>query len=178
MTLHHSKHHQAYVNGLNGVVAAHPELQSMSLVELLTRFNELPESAQTAVRNHGGGHANHSLFWQVMRPARPNNRPEGDLANLIESAFGSFDNFKEKFAENALGQFGSGWSWLVVSDGKLELMKSANQDSPLMEGKRPILGNDVWEHAYYLKYQNRRADYVNAWWDIVNWDQVAINLQA
>ena len=176
MTIHHTKHHQAYVNGLNKAVSDHAELDGMSLEELLSKIKQLPESAQTAVRNSGGGHANHSLFWNTMRPAQDNNLPGGDLAARIESTFGSFENFQEKFNQNALTQFGSGWSWLVVHNEQLELMKSANQDSPIMEGKRPVLGIDVWEHAYYLKYQNRRADYVQAWWGLVNWDQVAKNL--
>lgn len=177
MNLHHTKHHQAYVNGLNAVVADHSDLAGKTVEELLRGFGSLPESAQTAVRNHGGGHHNHTLFWQIMRPAQEKNAPAGRLAQVIDSTFGSFDRFKEIFSNNAMTQFGSGWSWLVVADGKLELMKSANQDSPLMEGKTPILGIDVWEHAYYLKYQNRRADYVQAWWDLVNWNQVAENMQ-
>jgi Fe-Mn family superoxide dismutase len=177
MTIHHTKHHQAYVNGLNAVVADHSELAGKSIEELLRGFHNLPPSAQNAVRNSGGGHHNHTLFWQVMRPASQPNLPNGRLGQMIDATFESFDKFKQVFNQNALTQFGSGWSWLVVSEGKLELMKSPNQDSPLMEGKTPILGIDVWEHAYYLKYQNRRADYVNAWWDLVNWAQVAENLE-
>jgi len=177
MTIHHTKHHQAYVNGLNAVVAEHSELAGKSIEELLRGFKNLPPSAQNGVRNSGGGHHNHTLFWQIMRPARQQNVPNGRLGQLIDSTFDSFEKFKEVFSQNALTQFGSGWSWLAVTDGKLELLKTPNQDSPLMENKTPILGIDVWEHAYYLKYQNRRADYVNAWWDLVNWDQVAENLE-
>lgn len=177
MTIHHTKHHQAYVNGLNAVVKDHPELAGKSIEELLRGFQNLPQSAQNGVRNSGGGHHNHTLFWQVMQPASQSNLPNGRLGQMIDATFDSFEKFKNAFSQNALTQFGSGWSWLVVSDGKLELMKTPNQDSPLMEGKTPILGIDVWEHAYYLKYQNRRADYVNAWWDLVNWTQVAENLE-
>ncbi len=177
MTIHHTKHHQAYITKLNEAVAVHPDLAGKSLADLLTGINQLPESARTAIRNHGGGHYNHSLFWQTMRPSQEQNTPTGNLAQQIESTFGSFETFREAFAKNAGDQFGSGWSWLVLNNGKLELVKTANQDCPLMDGKRPVLGIDVWEHAYYLKYQNRRADYVKAWWDVVNWDQVAKNLR-
>jgi Fe-Mn family superoxide dismutase len=173
MNIHHTKHHQAYITKLNEAVAAHPELAGKSLEQLLTHIPSAPESARAALRNHGGGHHNHSLFWKVMRAPQADNAPSGPLAEQIFSTFGSFDSFKEAFSKNAMDQFGSGWSWLVVHDGELELLKTANQDSPLMDGKRPILGIDVWEHAYYLKYQNRRADYVAAWWSLVNWDEVS-----
>jgi Fe-Mn family superoxide dismutase len=177
MTIHHTKHHQTYVTKLNEVVAAHAELSGMSLEDLLQKIQTLPESARMAVRNHGGGHHNHSLFWRVMQSPKVENSPTGRLGEQLNSTFGSFEKFKEAFSKNALDQFGSGWSWLVVNKDKLELMKTPNQDSPLMEGKRPLLGLDVWEHAYYLKYQNRRPDYVAAWWQVVNWDFVARSLQ-
>lgn len=178
MTIHHTKHHQTYVTKLNETVAAHAGLAGRSLEDLIRNINSLPETARTAIRNHGGGHHNHSLFWQVMRPKQVDNAPTGQLAEHISSTFGSFDKFKEGFTKNALDQFGSGWSWLVMHKNQLELMKTPNQDSPLMEGKIPLLGIDVWEHAYYLKYQNRRPDYVAAWWQVVNWETVAAKLQA
>ena len=176
MKIHHGKHHQAYIDKLNAAVGTAPELASKSVEDLLRGLDKLPEAIRGAVRNHGGGHANHSLFWQVMRPVQQNNAPSGKLAEKIKSTFESFENFKTTFAANAVGQFGSGWSWLVSAGDKLELLATPNQDSPISVGKRPLLGLDVWEHAYYLKYQNRRADYVQAWWDVVNWDQVAKNL--
>lgn len=181
MTIHHTKHHQTYVTKLNEAIASQPEVGQRPLEETLRNINAVPESVRTAVRNNGGGHHNHSLFWKVMGPAKEDNAPTGRLSELLESSFGSFEKFKDAFNKNAMDQFGSGWSWLVVnSEGnqdKLELMRTANQDSPLMEGKQPVLGLDVWEHAYYLKYQNRRADYVAAWWKVVNWDEVAGQLQ-
>jgi len=177
MEIHHDKHHAAYVNKLNGALEGHPELQAKSVEDLLRGIAQVPESIRTAVRNHGGGHANHSLFWTVMSP-NGGGAPSGELASAIDSAFGGFDAFKEKFTGAAGGQFGSGWGWLVVSNGALEVVARANQDSPLMDGKTPILGVDVWEHAYYLKYQNRRPDYLKAWWNVVAWDEVARRFQA
>ena len=172
MEIHHDKHHAAYVTNLNKALDGHPELQSQSVEDLLRGIDRVPESIRTAVRNHGGGHANHSLFWQIMGPQGGGN-PGGDLAAAIDSAFGSFQSFKEKLTTAATGQFGSGWGWLVVAGGKLDVIARPNQDSPLMEGKTPLLGVDVWEHAYYLKYQNRRPDYLAAWWNTVNWQAVA-----
>jgi len=171
MQIHHDKHHAAYVTNLNKALDGHPDLQSKSVEDLLRGFDSVPESIRTAVRNHGGGHANHSLFWQVMGPQ--GGTPSGDLASAIDRDFGSFQSFKEKLTNAAAGQFGSGWGWLVVDGGKLDVIARPNQDSPLMEGKTPLLGVDVWEHAYYLKYQNRRPDYLAAWWNTVNWQQVA-----
>lgn len=173
MEIHHGKHHNAYVTNLNKALEGQADLQNKSLEELLTSLNSLPSNIQTAVRNNGGGHWNHSLFWQIMSP-NGGGAPSGDLANAINSAFGSFDAFKEQFAAAAAGRFGSGWAWLVVApDGSLSITSTPNQDNPLMEGKTAILGLDVWEHAYYLKYQNRRPDYISAWWNVVNWEEVA-----
>ncbi len=173
MEIHHTKHHAGYVNNLNKALESAPELANKSLEELLANHCALvPESIRTAVRNHGGGHINHSFFWEIMGP-NAGGQPSGKIAEAITQTFGSFEKFKEKFTEAALGRFGSGWAWLVLTpDRKLEVYSTANQDSPLMEGKIPILGIDVWEHAYYLKYQNRRADYVQAWWNVVNWAAV------
>lgn len=170
MEIHHGKHHQAYVTNVNKALESAPELATKSLDELLASNCALvPESIRTAVRNNGGGHANHSLFWELMGP-KAGGAPSGKLAEAINSTFTSFDNFKEKFTAAALGRFGSGWAWLVKSPaGKLEVFSTANQDSPTMEGNQVVLGLDVWEHAYYLKYQNRRPEYVNAWWNVVNW---------
>ncbi len=172
MEIHHGKHHQAYVDNLNKALANEPELAKKSVEDLLRSFASVPASIQTAVRNHGGGHANHSLFWEIMGPGG-GGAPEGALATAIDGAFGSFTALQEKVNAAAMGQFGSGWGWLVVADGKLEVVARPNQDSPLAEGKTPILGVDVWEHAYYLHYQNRRADYLKAWWNTVRWDKVA-----
>jgi Fe-Mn family superoxide dismutase len=172
MQIHHDKHHAAYVTNLNKALEAHPDLQSKSVEDLLRGFDSVPEAIRTAVRNHGGGHANHSLFWQVMGP-NGGGTPSGDLAAAIDRDFGSFQSFKEKLTNAAAGQFGSGWGWLVTDGGKLDVIARPNQDSPLMEGKTPLLGVDVWEHAYYLKYQNRRPDYLAAWWNTVNWSEVA-----
>lgn len=175
MEIHHDKHHAAYVSKLNDALAKHPGLQKKSVEDLLRGIDEVPEDIRTAVRNHGGGHANHSLFWPIMGP-NGGGQPEGDLGKAIADKFGSFDAFKEKFGTTAGGQFGSGWGWLVVDgSGDLDLYSLPNQDSPLMKGHTPILGLDVWEHAYYLKYQNKRPDYIQAWWDVVNWEQVASN---
>ncbi len=172
MEIHHDKHHATYVTKLNEATANHPDLQAKSVEDLLRGIDQVPEQIRGAVRNHGGGHANHSLFWQVMGPNAGGN-PSGELADAIQQAFGSFESLKEKLTNAAAGQFGSGWGWLVVSGGKLDVIARPNQDSPLMEGKTPILGVDVWEHAYYLKYQNRRPDYLAAWWSTVNWPEVA-----
>lgn len=170
MELHHGKHHATYVTKLNEAISKAPELSDKPVEELLRNSDALPIAIRTAIRNHGGGHHNHSLFWQMLRPIRENNAPEGALKDMIEKAFGSFDAFKEQFAKDALGLFGSGWCWLVKdAAGTLKIITTPNQDSPLMQGLTPILGLDVWEHAYYLKHQNRRADYINGWWNIVNW---------
>lgn len=174
MNIHHTKHHNTYVTGLNGALEDHSDLQSKSVEELVSNIDEIPESIRTAVRNHGGGHANHSLFWKVLSPNGGGN-PSGELADKINEKFGSLDTFKEEFQAAAAARFGSGWAWLVVNNGELEITSTPNQDSPLMEGKTPILGLDVWEHAYYLNYQNRRPDYAKAFWDIVNWEEVAKN---
>ncbi len=173
MEIHHTKHHQAYINNLNKALEGHADLEAKSVEELLAGIAQVPEGIRGAVRNHGGGHANHSLFWKVMAPG--GGAPAGDLAAAIDRDFGGFEAFKEKFSAAAGGRFGSGWAWLAVAGDRLEVLSTANQDSPLMEGKRPILGLDVWEHAYYLNYQNRRPDYIQAWWNVVNWSQVAAN---
>jgi Fe-Mn family superoxide dismutase len=172
MEIHHDKHHAAYVTNLNKALEAHPELQSKSAEELVRDLNALPEGIRGAVRNHGGGHLNHTLFWEIMGPGGGGS-PSGELAAAIDQAFGSLATFKEKLSAAAMGQFGSGWGWLVMKGGKLEIVARPNQDSPLMEGSTPLLGVDVWEHAYYLKYQNRRADYLQAWWNVVRWSAVA-----
>jgi len=171
MQIHHGKHHQAYVTNLNAALDKHPELHAKSLDDLLRDLNAVPEDIRTAVRNNGGGHWNHSLFWKLMAP-NAGGAPTGVVADAINSSFGSFDKFKEQFQAAGVGRFGSGWAWLVSSGSKLEIVSTPNQDNPLMEGKRAILGVDVWEHAYYLKYQNRRPDYLAAWWNVVNWTEV------
>jgi superoxide dismutase, Fe-Mn family len=176
MQIHHGKHHATYVTKLNEALQAHPELQDKSVEDLLRGFDAVPQAIQTAVKNHGGGHANHSLFWQVMGPGG-GGEPEGDLATALSEQFGGFQPFKEKLTNAAANQFGSGWGWLVYSNGNLEVVAKPNQDSPLMEGKTPLLGVDVWEHAYYLKYQNRRPDYLAAWWNTVRWSEVADRLR-
>ena len=175
MQIHHGKHHQTYVTNLNAALEKHPDLQSKSVEDLLRDINKVPEEIRTAVRNNGGGHLNHSMFWQLMGPAAGGS-PSGALGDAIKSAFGSFDGFKEQFAKAGVGRFGSGWAWLIDNGGKLAIESTANQDPPIMEGKKAILGLDVWEHAYYLKYQNRRADYITAWWNTVNWSAVASRL--
>ncbi len=173
MEIHHDKHHAAYVNNLNKALEGHADLQNKSIEELLGSISSLPQDIQMAVRNNGGGHANHTLFWQVMGP-NGGGQPTGDLANAINSAFGGFDAFKQQFSAAGATRFGSGWAWLLVApDGSLSITSTANQDSPLMEGKKAILGLDVWEHAYYLKYQNRRPDYITAFFNVINWDEVA-----
>jgi Fe-Mn family superoxide dismutase len=171
MEIHHTKHHQTYINNVNAALEGSP-LASKTVEALISDLNAVPENIRTAVRNNGGGHANHSLFWTIMKPGG-GGEPSGDLAAAIRSAFGGFDQFREQFTKAALGRFGSGWAWLSVDHGKLIIESTPNQDSPLMEGRIPILGLDVWEHAYYLKYQNRRNEYVAAWWNVVNWDEVA-----
>lgn len=168
MRIHHTKHHQAYVDKLNAAVTGTP-FEKKTVEELLEGINSVPENIRMAVRNHGGGHANHSLFWTILSKSS-HKMPTGDLSKAIDKTFGSFDEFKKKFAEAAATRFGSGWAWLAVSKGKLEIYSTGNQDSPLMEGKVPVLGLDVWEHAYYLKYQNKRPDYIEAFWNIVNWE--------
>jgi len=178
MRIHHDKHHAAYVNNLNAALEGHPELANKDLEELLRDLNSVPENIRTAVRNNGGGHANHTLFWEIMKPGGAK-APSGELASAIDAAFGSFDAFKEAFSKAAATRFGSGWAWLVVTkDGKLAVTSTPNQDTPIMDGDTPILGLDVWEHAYYLKYQNRRPDYIAAWWNVVNWDEVAARYRA
>jgi Fe-Mn family superoxide dismutase len=182
MGIHHGKHHNAYVTNLNNAIAG-TDLESKSVEELITNLSAVPENIRGAVRNNGGGHVNHTMFWQIMGPSA-GGEPTGALAEAINAAFGSFASFKEQFAKAGVGRFGSGWAWLVVNGGKLEICSTANQDNPTMgkavagcEGT-PILGLDVWEHAYYLNYQNRRPDYIAAWWNVVNWDQVAKNFAA
>ncbi len=172
MEIHHTKHHQGYVTNLNAALEKAPDLQNKSLEDLLGSIDSVPEGIRTAVRNNGGGHWNHSMFWQIMGPATAG-EPTGKLADAMKSAFGGYTQFKEKFAAAATGRFGSGWAWLLAEGGKLSIESTPNQDNPVMQGKSPILGLDVWEHAYYLKYQNRRADYIGAWWNVVNWDEVA-----
>ncbi|WP_126425344.1 superoxide dismutase [Brevibacillus marinus] len=177
MEIHHDRHHATYVNNLNAVLEGHADLQAKSVEELISNLDAVPEAIRTAVRNNGGGHANHTLFWEILSP-NGGGAPSGALADAINAAFGSFDNFKAEFTKAATGRFGSGWAWLVVDNGKLAVTSTPNQDSPLMEGKTPILGLDVWEHAYYLKYQNKRPDYINAFWNIVNWDEVSKRYEA
>jgi Fe-Mn family superoxide dismutase len=172
MQIHHGKHHQAYVTNLNAALDKHPALHGHSLDELLKNLAAVPDDIRMAVRNNGGGHWNHTFFWNLMAP-NAGGAPTGALAEAIASSFGSFDAFKEKFAAAGMGRFGSGWAWLVDNGGSLEIMSTPNQDNPLMEGRKAILGVDVWEHAYYLKYQNRRADYLAAFWNVVNWSAVA-----
>ncbi|MFM5297179.1 superoxide dismutase [Aeromonas veronii] len=178
MEIHHSRHHQTYINNLNAALETAPELAALPVEELLRRFDTLPATLQGAVRNHGGGHANHSLFWLVMSP-QGGGEPSGELALAIERELGGFDAFKQAFTQAALSRFGSGWAWLVVDKaGRLQVESSANQDSPLMHGHTPILGLDVWEHAYYLKYQNKRPDYIAAFYQVVDWAEVARRYQA
>jgi Fe-Mn family superoxide dismutase len=171
MEIHHGKHHAAYVNNLNAALEKHPELQSKSIDELLRGINTVPEDIRTAVRNNGGGHLNHTMFWQIMGP-NAGGAPTGAIADAISSSFGSFDSFKEQFSKAGVGRFGSGWAWVIASGGKLTIESTPNQDSPIMEGKAAVFGIDVWEHAYYLKYQNRRPDYISAWFNVVNWTEI------
>ncbi|GIW24233.1 superoxide dismutase [Meiothermus sp.] len=173
MEIHHGKHHAAYVNNLNAALEKHPELHSWSIEDLLSKIAQVPEDIRTAVRNNGGGHHNHTLFWDILTPGGAK-EPTGKLAEAIQATFGSFEELKNKLTQAGLTRFGSGWAWLVKDkDGKLLVYSTANQDSPLMEGHTPLLGIDVWEHAYYLKYQNRRPDYLAAIWNVINWDKVA-----
>lgn len=169
MEIHHTKHHNTYVTNLNAAVAG-TEFENQSVEELMTNINSVPEDKQTAVRNNGGGHYNHSLFWQLL--SKDGGQPTGEVAEAIDAKFGSFEAFQEAFAEAATKRFGSGWAWLVVNNGELEVVSTPNQDNPLMEGKTPVLGLDVWEHAYYLNYQNKRPDYIKAFWNVVNWEKV------
>jgi Fe-Mn family superoxide dismutase len=180
MQIHHGKHHQTYITNLNTALGKHPELGDTDVEDLLRNIHTIPEDIRTAVRNNGGGHHNHSLFWTVMAPPQNGGggEPSGKLADAIKRTFGEFAKLKEQLQNAAVSQFGSGWGWLTVADGKLEIAGRPNQDSPLMDGRTPILGVDVWEHAYYLKYQNRRADYVSAWWNVVNWQEVARRYEA
>jgi len=175
MQIHHGKHHAAYVNNLNAALEKHADLAAKSAEALISGLSAVPEAIRTAVRNNGGGHVNHTMFWQIMGPGK-GGAPSGALGDAIKSTFGSFDAFKEQFAKAGMTRFGSGWAWLVEAGGKLAIESTANQDNPMMDGKRPIMGVDVWEHAYYLKYQNRRNDYLAAWWNVVNWDEVAKRL--
>jgi Fe-Mn family superoxide dismutase len=173
MHLHHDKHHQTYVTNLNNALQGQDALANLPIEDLVRRINEVPDSIRTAVRNNGGGHVNHTMYWEIMTPGGAK-EPTGDLAGAINQAFGSFDAFKTQFNDAGTKRFGSGWAWLVVAQGgALQALSTANQDSPLMDGQYPVMGNDVWEHAYYLKYQNRRPEYLAAWWNVVNWDEVA-----
>ena len=172
MEIHHGRHHKAYVDNLNAAIQGHANLESKSIEQLLREINSVPQDIRQKVINNGGGHANHTMFWEIMGPGA-GGEPSGPLGQAIGSTFGSFDNFKAKIKESAVGRFGSGWAWLVLDGGKLSISSTANQDSPLMNNQTPILGVDVWEHAYYLRYQNKRADYVDAWWKVVNWNNIA-----
>jgi len=176
MHLHHDKHHQAYVDNANAAIAKHADLGKKSAEDILKNINSIPEDVRTALRNNAGGHLNHSMFWKIMKPQGGGN-PTGKIADVIKD-LGGFDAFKEKFNDAGVKRFGSGWAWLVVKGGKYDIISTANQDSPLMDGAYPIMGNDVWEHAYYLKYQNRRAEYLKAWWNVVNWDEINKRLEA
>ncbi|MEK3797776.1 superoxide dismutase [Peribacillus sp. FSL H8-0477] len=170
MNIHHTKHHNTYVTNLNAALEGNEELLSKSVEEIVANLDAVPEEKRTAVRNNGGGHANHSLFWTIISP-NGGGQPTGELAEAITSKFGSYDSFKEEFAKAATTRFGSGWAWLAVNNGEIEITSTPNQDSPLSEGKTPIIGLDVWEHAYYLNYQNRRPEYINAFWNVVNWNE-------
>jgi Fe-Mn family superoxide dismutase len=176
MEIHHTKHHQTYITNLNNALEKAPDLQGKSLDDLLRDLNKVPESIRTTVRNNGGGHWNHSMFWQIMGPGK-GGEPSGPLADAIKSSFGDFAKFKEQFAAAATGRFGSGWAWLVRDGSALKIESTPNQDTPLMDGRQAIMGLDVWEHAYYLKYQNRRADYITAWWNVVDWSAVGKRFQ-
>ena len=176
MQIHHGKHHNAYVTNLNAALEKHPELQSKSAEDLIRNLAAVPEAIRTAVRNNGGGHVNHTMFWEIMGPGK-GGAPSGKIGEAINATFGSFDAFKDQMNKGGAGRFGSGWVWLVDNGGKLAVESTANQDNPMMEGKKAIMGIDVWEHAYYLKYQNRRPDYLAAWWNVVNWDAVNSRLK-
>ncbi len=177
MQIHHDKHHAAYVNNLNAAIEKHPELGSKSLEDLLMDLNSVPEDIRTAVRNHGGGTWNHDLFWKIMAP-KAGGEPKGDLAKALDTTFGNFTNFKTEFEKAANSRFGSGWAWLIKKGKVLSIVSTANQDNPMSDGAMPLMGLDVWEHAYYLKYQNRRAEYVTNWWNVVNWNEVASRFAA
>ncbi len=176
MRIHHDKHHGAYVTNLNAALEKYPALQGKSAEDLLREIASVPEEIRTAVRNNGGGHVNHTMFWEIMGP-NAGGPPKGPIADVIQASFGSFAAFKDQFTKAAMGRFGSGWAWLVQQGSTFAIESTANQDSPLMDGKWPVMGIDVWEHAYYLKYQNRRADYIAAWWNVVNWDAVSRRIQ-
>lgn len=173
MHIHHDKHHAAYVKNLNDALAGHEDLLNKDVYEIIKNLDKIPEDIRTKVRNNGGGVANHNMFWEIMCPASESGKPSENLEKAINSSFGDFATFKEKFSAAASGRFGSGWAWLTLNDGKLSITDTANQDSPLTDGKKPILLLDVWEHAYYLKYKNVRADYIKAWWNVVNWKKVS-----
>ena len=177
MEIHHGKHHNAYVTNLNNAIAGNEDLEAKSILELISDLDAVPENIRGAVRNNGGGHANHSLFWSIMGPDK-GGEPSGPLGDAINSTFGTFESFKDAFTKAGMTRFGSGWAWLSVSNGSLEVSSTPNQDSPIMDGNEPILGCDVWEHAYYLNYQNLRPDYINAWWNVVNWEAVAARFEA
>jgi Fe-Mn family superoxide dismutase len=177
MEIHHDKHHGTYVTNLNKALEGHADLQALSLEDLLAHLDRVPEAVRGTVRNNGGGHWNHSMFWKIMKKGG-GGEPKGALGDAIKGAFGSFADFKTKFSQAGITRFGSGWSWLLVKDGKLLVDSTPNQDNPIMNGGKPIMGLDVWEHAYYLKYQNRRADYVEAWWNVVNWEEIEKNYAA
>lgn len=177
MTIHHDKHHAAYVQNLNDALSGHEDLLKMDIDDLITHLDKVPEEIRTKVRNNGGGHANHSMFWLSMAP-NAGNEPKAELAEAIRKVFGDFSTFQEKFTSAGTGRFGSGWAWLVIDGGNLAIVDTPNQDSPIIDHKTPILGLDVWEHAYYLKYQNRRVDYIKAWWNVVNWPEVEKRFQA
>ena len=176
MEIHHDKHHGTYVTNLNKALENQPDLQRLSITELLASLSKVPENIRTAVRNNGGGHLNHSMFWKLMKKGG-GGEPKGEFADAISKAFGSLNDFKTKFAQAATTRFGSGWAWLFIRDGKLDVNSWPNQDNPVMDGGKPVFGLDVWEHAYYLKYQNRRAEYIEAWWNVANWEQAAQNYQ-
>jgi superoxide dismutase, Fe-Mn family len=178
MEIHHDKHHQAYITNANKALEGHPDLAAKPVDELLADLNKIPESVRTVLRNNAGGHSNHTFFWKIMGP-NAGGTPKGKLAEAINSTFGGLDQFKEEFQKAAIGRFGSGWAWLVVNkEGKLQITSTANQDTPISDGLRPVIGVDVWEHSYYLLYQNRRPDYLKAWWNVVNWDQAEKNFEA
>jgi Fe-Mn family superoxide dismutase len=177
MEIHHTKHHNAYVTNLNAALEKHPELSGRSLEDLVSNLSGVPEDIRTAVRNNGGGHFNHSLFWSILSP-NAGGEPGGELAQAVRASFGDFAAFKSTLSQAAMSRFGSGWAWLGLKDGKLTVLSMPNQDAPMMDGLAPVLGLDVWEHAYYLKYQNRRADYIAAWWNVVNWEEVAMRYAA